>query len=105
MSDRRYAEDFLLLPENHCPSCHKTLDAVGEVGTGSKSTQQPQPGDLTVCTGCLRVLCFTEHLGLRLATQAEEGEFAEVIAQFRADMRQLWPATGGRWLPKGRRTP
>jgi hypothetical protein len=49
-----------------CPGCRAVINrATSEAGV------TPEPGDITVCAYCARILAFTPALTLRLATAAD----------------------------------
>jgi hypothetical protein len=55
-----------------CPGCQTILDGFTSVSENSPS---PEPGSLTMCVYCRRLLIFTEGLALRFATGAEVVQF------------------------------
>lgn len=50
-----------------CPSCQHKVNAVTPVSGKGK----PAPGDITVCTRCGALMCFSRSLRVRLLTEPE----------------------------------
>lgn len=78
-------EDYWISKEINCPNCKKLLNAFGDK-VGQKITKSPDPGDLSICTGCLSALVITEHGGLRIAAQRETEGLEEELTQMRLDI-------------------
>lgn len=56
------------LPESPCPECGKLLN---QCAGWIDQSGPPEPGDATICGGCMSMLIFDAHLHLRRATPAE----------------------------------
>ena len=71
--------------EQNCPHCDKQLNAAGtRPGIPDTDPRAPQPGDLTVCYGCLAPLAFGPELRLQFATPEEALEALPMINWLRA---------------------
>lgn len=62
-----------------CPECGKRLSGVAQITT-AQHTKLPQPGDLTVCIACKVILCFTPHMGLRVAILSDFDSVEQIDA-------------------------
>jgi hypothetical protein len=58
------------LPARTCPTCGKTLDAVGDL-PGAEDPRPPCAGDYTICAYCATILTFSSPTTLRTLTPAE----------------------------------
>jgi len=72
-----------------CPNCRAPLDAARSTRRGPSSV--PADGDFTICAACLTPLVFQIVAGvavtLRLLTDAEAAEEADLIEQMKAFVR------------------
>lgn len=59
------------VPRSICPWCDTPLDAATSANLAEPEVT-PSPGDWTFCIECTSLLIFTEGLGVRKATPAEE---------------------------------
>jgi len=66
--DPRETVEFHRLPDSHCPSCRRTLNAAGSL---IGALPRPRSGDLSVCMHCLAVLAYGKDLELRLLSQRD----------------------------------
>lgn len=62
----KIAGDDLPITLVKCPECGWEMNGVTQMG--SAHTEQPAPGDHTVCINCTAWLAFTEDLSLRRFT-------------------------------------
>jgi len=53
---------------NHCPNCHKYLDAATCI---SSQGAAPEPDDITICAYCGHLMAFDDTLRLRQLTSTE----------------------------------
>lgn len=67
--------------EMECPHCGKILDRAAH-----PLSLHPEPGDVTVCVGCLKVCRFVQR-GLLLALQP--GADTDLMPGFRAKLRSI----------------
>lgn len=51
-----------------CPNCGVLLDAADSI---PEEGQTPEPGNVTICSECSRVLVFTEEMQFRYAMPAD----------------------------------
>jgi hypothetical protein len=87
LEDLLVADDFILVPENTCFICGATLNAVSQDET--PHTEQPHPGDLTLCGYCFTPMLFTDTMGVRPLTLEETEESKADIAQMRQSLSLL----------------
>ena len=61
----------LRLDQGHCPHCHHRLTGTSALVSEDGEPITPEPGDVSICSGCASLLVFDESLRLRPATEAE----------------------------------
>ena len=64
-----YASEPRRVPEQPCPACGHTLDALTQAD--AEATEPPEPGDQTVCFRCTTILVFGPLGALRVADPRE----------------------------------
>jgi len=70
-SGRSMPDIIPIVPVTSCPHCGHQLDARAWQDGGL----WPEPGDLTICEGCARVLRFGRRLALTAMTDRDERAF------------------------------
>jgi PBSX family phage terminase large subunit len=88
-SDPSMPSSISPVPVTRCPHCGFTLDTIAWNDRGHR----PEPGDLTICQGCARVLRFDRHRRLTVMTDHDERAFLarnpDVKRQAQVVARQL----------------